>query len=159
MIIKHPENHPTAELEPHANLGVVHRGYGSFKGSRGLGDPDVGAGFRATILVMDPGFIPKLNNSAGITFGVDLMSCRFGCKDDFSIWTPVGLNWSFYLTDDWSVFADGGVLLRSDSFYHGAYGDFFGMIGGRYHFSDRAALTMRVGYPFVSVGVSFYVGE
>lgn len=158
LIIKQPENHPFAELEPHANFGVVHRHYGSFKG-KGFGDPDVGAGFRATLLVADPGFIPKLNNSVGITFGLDLMSCRYGCTDDFSIWSPVGLNWSFYLTKDWSVFADGGFLVRSDSFYRHAYGDFFGMVGGRYHFADKKALTIRLGYPFVSVGVSFYAGD
>jgi hypothetical protein len=28
-------------------------------------------------------------------------------------------------------------------------------VGGRYHFSESVALTMRLGFPTVSVGVSF----
>jgi hypothetical protein len=28
--------------------------------------------------------------------------------------------------------------------------------GARYHFSEKVALTMRVGWPSVSVGVSFF---
>lgn len=159
-IIKTPDNHPTAELEPHLNLGVFHHGgRHGYGGKGGLGNAEPGAGFRATILVMDPGFIPKINNSAGITFGLDVASCRYGCNDDFAIWTPVGVNWSFYFTRDWSAFAEGGLVFQSDGLYHDAYADFFGQIGGRYHFSDKAALTMRVGYPFVSVGVSFFVGD
>jgi hypothetical protein len=27
--------------------------------------------------------------------------------------------------------------------------------GGRYHFTDKITLTMRVGYPLATVGVSF----
>jgi hypothetical protein len=29
--------------------------------------------------------------------------------------------------------------------------------GGRYHFSDSVALTLRIGYPTLSVGVSFFM--
>jgi hypothetical protein len=29
------------------------------------------------------------------------------------------------------------------------------MAGGRYHFTERIALTMRVGYPWFALGVSF----
>jgi hypothetical protein len=29
-------------------------------------------------------------------------------------------------------------------------------LGGRYHFTDRVSLTMRIGYPTLSVGVSFF---
>ena len=70
----------------------------------------------------------------------------------------MGANWTFYLTREWSVFADLGFALRSNGFYENAYPDFFGMVGGRWHFSDKAALTVRLGYPFVSVGVSFFTG-
>jgi hypothetical protein len=31
------------------------------------------------------------------------------------------------------------------------------MAGGRYHFSENVALTMRVGYPSFSIGVSFFL--
>ncbi len=159
-IIKTPENHPNVELEPHGNLGVFHHaGRHGYGGKGGIGHAEPGVGFRATILVMDPGFVPKINDSAGITFGADIASCRYGCDDDFAIWTPVGVNWSFYFTRDWSAFAEGGLVFQSNSLYHDVYADYFAQLGGRYHFSDKAALTMRVGYPFISVGVSFYVGD
>jgi hypothetical protein len=29
--------------------------------------------------------------------------------------------------------------------------------GGRFHFNDNVALTLRVGYPAISVGVSFFL--
>jgi hypothetical protein len=29
-------------------------------------------------------------------------------------------------------------------------------IGGRYHFNDNIALTLRLGYPDISVGLSFF---
>ena len=158
-IIKNPNDHQSGsvELEPHANFIFWHRNYGGGRGYKGTGDLEFGAGFRATIEIVDPGFVPKINDTVGITFGLDVTNCRY-CTKDFTLWTPVGLNWSFYLTKSWSVFADGGFVLRTDGFYHDIYADFFGMLGGRYHFSDSTALTMRIGYPFVSVGVSFYAG-
>ena len=30
-------------------------------------------------------------------------------------------------------------------------------VGGRWHFKDKITLTMRVGYPFVTLGVSFFI--
>ena len=30
-------------------------------------------------------------------------------------------------------------------------------VGGRWHFRDKITLTMRVGYPMVTVGVSFFI--
>lgn len=160
MIIKNPKDHPpyVAELEPHLDVlpwgtPIGYRRYGGYYGRSGV---ELGGGFRATIKIADP-VIPTLNNSIGITFGLDVSNCHF-CSRDWSLWTPVGANWTFYLTRDWSVFADLGFALRSDGFYSNAYADVFGMVGGRWHFSEKAALTMRIGYPFVSVGVSFFVG-
>ena len=78
----------------------------------------------------------------------------------FSFWSPVALQWNFFLTDKWSVFGEAGVMLRSYGFLTSdTYGDFTVAAGGRFHFSDRISLTMRAGYPFVSVGVSFFVGS
>lgn len=161
LVIKHPKDHPPyiAELEPHLDLLPWGRPWGGVSGKygyRGTRAIDLGGGFRATIKVADP-VIPKLNNSIGITFGVDVTNCYF-CSKDWSLWTPVGVNWTFYLTRDWSVFGDLGFVLRSNGFYSDAYPDFFAMAGGRWHFSDRASLTVRLGYPFISVGVSFFAG-
>lgn len=161
-VIKNPNAHPDyrVELEPHGDLIFFRYGGAGYEGySRAyFGNPEFGAGFRATIEVGDPAFIPKINNTVGITFGIDLTNCRFCNGDDFRIWNPVGLQWNFWFTDKWSAFADLGFMLRNNGFYHHVYADFFGMLGGRYMFTDRVGLTMRIGYPFVSLGVSFMAG-
>jgi hypothetical protein len=165
LVIKQPNAHPVyrAELEPHGNIILWHRYYGRV-GNRGrhryngFGDPEFGGGFRATIELGDPAFVPSINNTVGITFGIDIMNCVY-CYKGWSFFSPIGLQWNFFLTEKWSVFADLGFLLRTDGFFHYAYPDFFFMAGGRFHFNDKIALTMRVGYPWISVGVSFFVGS
>jgi hypothetical protein len=160
-VIKQPNAHPAyrAELEPHVDILPWHRSYGG-RFNSGFGDVEFGGGFRASIEIADPAFIPKLNNTVAITFGVDFTNNCRGCDShSFSFWSPVALQWNFFLTDKWSVFAEGGFMLRSYGFLDNVYGDFTFAAGGRFHFNDKVALTMRVGYPFVSVGISFFVGH
>lgn len=157
LIIKNPSDHPDyrAELEPHATLVPWgnYFGYGRYKG-RGYGF-NGGVGFRATIEIVDP-VIPKLNNTIGITFGLDFTSCTYCYRgEEFSIWTPVGAQWNFFLTRKWSVFADLGIVAHSDGAYRDLYFEPMFEIGGRYHFRDKITLTMRLGIPFITVGVSF----
>ena len=159
MVIKNPNDHPDyrVELEPHGNVILWHRYYHSrYRAYRGIGDPEFGAGFRASIELADPAFIPKLNNTVAISFGADITNCQ-RCYDDFTLWVPVAMQWNFFLTKKWSVFGDLGIIPRSDGFDY-LYFDFMAHAGGRYHFNDNVALTMRVGYPFISVGASFFVG-
>lgn len=165
VVIKQPNAHPdySVELEPHATFVFWHRNYYGYRGFRGRGgwtsfsDPEFGAGFRATIPIVDPGFIPKLNNTVGITFGVDLTNCQF-CRYDFSIYTPVGIQWNFFITRKFSAFADLGFVLATAGFYREVYPDFMLMLGGRYHFNDDVSLTFRIGVPFINFGVSFFAG-
>jgi hypothetical protein len=167
VVIKQPNAHPdySVELEPHGTFVFFHRyygygrGYGGYRGNSfyAFSDPEAGVGFRATIPIVDPGFIPKLNNT--ITFGIDVTNCQFcGRGYGFSIYTPVGIQWNFFITRKFSAFADLGFILATEGFYHSVYGDFMGMLGGRYHFSDDVAFTFRIGYPFINVGVSFFAG-
>lgn len=162
LIIKNPSDHPDfrAELEPHGvivpwgdSLGYgrgryFYRGYG-FQG---------GVGFRATIKVADP-VIPRLNNTIGVTFGLDFTNCEYcyAGREQFSFWTPIGAQWTFFLTRKWSVFADVGVVPFSDGFYRNLWVAPMFEVGGRYHFRDKITLTMRLGFPFISVGVSFFI--
>lgn len=162
--IKSPNDHPEyrAELEPHGNIVLWHPGYVRTYGGRyyrGF-EPEFGAGFRATIEIADPAFIPKINNTVGITFGIDLTNCRYCyAAKSFAIYNPVGVQWNFWFTDKWSAFAEGGVMLHSAGFYYHVDPDFFVDIGGRYNFNDKVALTMRIGQPFFSIGASFFVGS
>ncbi len=163
LIVKQPNAHPDykVELEPHGDLVFIHPGYAYHGG--GVGGPysgaEFGAGFRATIELVDPGFVSKLNDTVGITFGIDATNChRCVANKGFSLWTPVGLQWNFFLTKEWSVFAEAGPMLTTSGFYHDVYFDYFAMLGGRYHFADKTTLTIRLGYPFLGVGVSFLAG-
>jgi hypothetical protein len=162
-VIKSPSQHPQyrAELEPHANLiAYRYRGYGRGRNYRTFGDPEFGAGFRASIELGDPLFIPKLNNTIAISFGLDVTNCHYcGVRDNYSIWSPVALQWNFFLTRRWSVFAEFGGIIRSAGFYRDVWLDPAIWIGGRFHFNDKVALTMRAGVPFFSLGVSFFVGS
>ena len=171
-IIKSPGDHPSysVELEPHAVLGWGHL-------YRGNG---FGVGARLSIPIVDNGFIKTINNSVAISFGLDWVrysGCYYyddrrlgyGCGASYFL-LPVAMQWNFWLTKNWSVFGEPGLYV-----YHGVFNDdycdarfrgcgyatrtsvdFAFYAGGRFHFSDKVALTMRVGYPTLSVGVSFF---
>ena len=164
--IKQPGAHPAynVEIEPHGLLDPWNDVYGNF---------GFGLGARFGIPIVANGFIPSINNSVAISFGADWV--HYGCYAGFSgcsadyLEFPVTLQWNFYVSQHWSVFGEPGLYV-----YHGFFNDdcnalgicvahgtetsvlpaFF--VGGRYHFSDTVALTMRVGFPYTSVGVSFF---
>jgi hypothetical protein len=141
--------------------------------ARGTG---LGFGFRGSLELIDNGFISSINNTVGVSFGADWVhygdshlqcskNAAGNCADpdpDFSISTvtiPVTMQWNFWLSRDWSVFGEPGLALRyvsrgDDSFH---IDPFVIWLGGRYHFAERITLTMRVGYPVFSVGLSFLI--
>lgn len=140
-VIKNPGDHPDYkfEAEPHALIGYG----GPFRNSG-----QVGLGFRGTVIVADRGFIPSINNSVGVTFGADVYLSHG------TVVLPVAMQWNFWLTTHWSVFGEPGLLLALNrengrNLVHPLFD-----AGGRYHFNDRVALTLRVGYPSISVGAS-----
>jgi hypothetical protein len=142
-LIKSPGDHPAYrfEAEPHGLVG--------FGGPFDAGRADLGAGFRGTLILVDNGFVKSINNSVGVGFGGDVF---FGHG---TLFIPVVMQWNFWLTSHWSVFGEPGVgiaanALRSrDTFGPALY------LGGRYHFNDKVSLTLRLGYPSISVGASF----
>jgi hypothetical protein len=171
--VRHPGDHPTygLELEPHGTFGWggPYGGYGGF-----------GAGLRFSIPIVQNGFVPTINNSVAITFGLDWIHYGYcywapaGCNANY-VDLSVALQWNFYVAQHWSVFGEPGLYV-----YHGLFGQFscaptvnnadsacqnapaeWGVLpafyaGARYHFSDRVSLTMRVGFPASSIGVSFF---
>lgn len=172
-IIKTPGDHPNykVELEPHLDFGLA-----NLYASTGFG-----AGARASIPIVQNGFIPTLNNSIAISFGLDYLrysGCYYGagvfgnnagigCGGASYFLFPVVMQWNFWLTPRWSVFGEPGLYV-----YHGVFDNFCGGLkncteptqtslsfaayaGGRLHFNDSVALTLRVGYPTISLGVSF----
>lgn len=110
--IRTPGEHPKyfIEIEPHGHLGWDFIGYGAF---------GFGAGVRFSIPLMDNGFVPKINNTPAISFGVDWMhyeTCYYrysiyagyGCAANY-FYFPVALQWNFYVAKHWSVMAEPGL--------------------------------------------------
>jgi len=156
-IIKQPGNHPSYafEAEPHLSLDP-------------FGDTGLGPGFRGTFVVVDNGFVDSINNSIGIGTGLDLLfygdHCpkNAGCRSRRNAIVPVVMQWNFWLHPNWSVFGEPGLAFRFGSGFDKNFGiDWFTIYGGgRYHFSDSVALTLRLNAPFwpdstVSIGASF----
>jgi hypothetical protein len=160
--IKTPGDHPdySVELEPHLLLGFgdVYPG-NSF-----------GVGGRASIPVVKNGFISSINNSVAIGFGLDVLShpsCYYhgSCSATYLAF-PVVMQWNFFVAQHWSVFGEPGLYV-----YHGFLPDCPAGVncptetgvypaifaGGRYHVSDSVSLTMRIGFPAFSFGVSFFL--
>jgi hypothetical protein len=132
-------NHPmhALELEPHALLAPFY--------DHGL----PGFGVRLTATLATHGFIDGVNDSVGLGFGADWT------RD--TTWVPVVMQWNFWLSEHWSVFGEPGVALRMRDDFEDRGPDFTIYGGGRYRFGRAAALTMRIGHPAASVGVSFFL--
>jgi hypothetical protein len=172
LVIKRPGAHPhySFEAEPHLLLGFVDAP-GHAHGS------GYGAGFRGTLELLDNGFIPSINNTVGLGFGLDFVHYGHGKErcvrrgtadecvafdDEFSVdnvWIPIVMQWNFWLSRNWSVFGEPGAAIRfqavkdQDSELHLEPLQMF--VGGRFHFTDAVTLTMRIGYPTFAIGVSF----
>jgi hypothetical protein len=172
-IIKNPGDHPpySVELEPHLAFGLG----GLYAGS------GLGLGARVGIQVMDTGFVSTINDSVAISLGLDWLRysrcyyvarghVEYGCGASYFV-LPVTLQWNFWFTPKFSLFGEPGLYI-----YHGVFEDYcrdrFGndipgcgyptrtgvdlalFIGGRLHFNDTLALTLRLGWPTSSLGLT-----
>jgi hypothetical protein len=139
-VIELPKRHTAyrVELEPHALLG-----FGPFE------DGALGLGMRGSIVLMDPGFVTTVNDSVAISFGADVF---LGRRASNTVYVPVQMQWNFFFTKHWSMMLEPGLGL---SFNDRSRLYLALSVGGRYQFSDRVALTFRLGYPALSVGLSF----
>lgn len=140
-IIKSPGNHPQGpELEPHLTLSPFRHG------------SEVGLGFRATFQIGRNNFISSINNSVGVGVGLDWVPLCGGSCNAGHLLVPIVMQWSFYLARSFSLFAEPGLLADLD----GAFApNLMLQIGGRWHFKDTTAFTFRIGWPYVSLGLSF----
>jgi hypothetical protein len=141
-IIRSPGDHPhyVFEAEPHLVLGFG----GPFHDRH---DDEVGLGFRGTFHIAD-GFVKSINDSVGVGVGMDI------APDTGDVVVPVVLQWNFWLSTHWSVFGEPGLSFGSGPRNNVEPALF---LGGRYNFTDRIALTMRIGYPDFAIGCSFFL--
>jgi hypothetical protein len=136
------------ELESHFAFGAENT----------YGQTGFGAGLRLSVPVIAGG-IGRAPYNVAVSFG--------GCGADY-LMVPVAAQWNIFVARRLSVFAEGGVFLYKGFFDGCGAGDGpgcsapsdFGLlptiaIGGRFHASDDVALTLRVGYPTSTLGVSF----
>jgi hypothetical protein len=160
----------SVELEPH---GL----FAPFEAPDTPSAEGYGVGVRGTIELLPDGFIPKLNDSVGIGFGLDWIHydgqggrgyclqfeytpqgvpvcVETSAHSSSYVFIPLVMQWNFWLHRQWSAFGEPGVALS-----HRSDGDFGAVpvlnVGGRFHFSDSLALTLRLGYPSFSLGASF----
>lgn len=176
--IREPGNHPryVVEVEPHLTFGLTDPpGY--------AGGDGIGPGLRLGFPLTHDGFLSKLNDSVALGVGVDWLfyegddrvraRCgRFveapndtrvcvelgdGAGASDVLYVPVVMQWTFWLHRRASVFAEPGIAL-----YLADFGDDEDLgatpvigVGGRFHFVETVALTLRLGYPSSSLGVSF----
>jgi hypothetical protein len=171
--IKEPGQHPmySVEIDPHLLFQY---------GDRATDDQGLGLGVRASIPFVHNGPVPSINNNIGLSFGADLAffggdeACRrrgvqFYADDcsAWNLWFPATAQWNFFLTPVVSVFGELGVAIQYQHWsFEGSCSDGpcsateantdvepTAFVGGRFLvFGRRAGLTVRLGWPYMSVG-------
>jgi hypothetical protein len=148
------------EVEPHLSFGA----------DNVYGNGGFGAGARVGI-PLAAGHIGSVPQNLAIDFGGDLLhyeDCYYGahCGANYLL-VPVAAQWNVFVARPASVFLEGGAFFYTGWFDHCAPGDAgchapsdAGLLptfalGGRLHVSDSVALTLRLGYPTTTFGVSF----
>lgn len=129
------------------------------------------SGARFGIPIVNNGFVSSINDAVYINFGLDFYWTRWRCRgvrcEDWEygggLGVPVTLHWEFYFHDDWSAFVElGAQLFLHPGFWNSGVFDaydagywFVGAIGGRFHVNENVALTLRIGTPYASFGLTF----
>ena len=136
----------------------------------------VASGARFGIPLVHNGFVPSLDNAVYLNFGADFYfiddaGCYFvgaGCARAYrpALGFPVTLHWEFYFNDMWSAFAELGaqIFFPPSVFANGTF-DYnqhagmwvIGAAGGSLHLGVLS-ITLRVGNPYVAIGVTFEIG-
>jgi hypothetical protein len=132
-----------------------------------------GLGARASIPVIAQGPITTVNNSLAVAFGFDWAHAshchpepRYNARVDCSnnnFEFPVTVQWNFFFSDVISLLVELGLDVRYEtwSWRDGpgdeddveAFPQF--LIGPRFFVGKNVAIPIRIGWPYLSVGVSF----
>jgi hypothetical protein len=149
------------EIEPHFTFGAE-----NVYGASGFG-----AGLRLSIPVV-ASLLANTPDNLAISFGGDVVhydNCYFSdrCGADYVMF-PVAAQWNIFVARRVSLLVEGGVFVYKGFFDGCGPGDGpgcvspsdFGIlptvaIGARIHIGRNASFTARLGYPTVTLGVSF----
>lgn len=149
--IERPSAHSNYNLEMEAHLAFLLR--------RNVAP---GLGVRGTWELVDPGLIRGLNNTLGVGVGLDLgfntwcegVGTTQQCTDgDLDFIIPVNLQWNFWFTPEWSAFFEPGIAIGRRR-----YGPLWSpnvAAGARYLIARDFLVTLRLGYPAMTLGASY----
>jgi hypothetical protein len=161
--------HAQPRYAPHVHDNVIHGVRFEAHGNLGWGG-FLGAGFDVEIPIVPNGFLPAraIHDEFALVPGFDLLAFDFRDGSRGVAFAPqVTAQWNLYVHRRWSVFPEVGmaVFFVSDQYwYHDApyrrgrraFVDGVFAFGARRHFTDRVAVTMRLGWPFgAQAGVTF----
>jgi hypothetical protein len=156
-----PATYPL-ELEPHFAFGAENV----------YGASGIGAGLRVGVPLIAGWLGSSVPDNLAISFGADILhydNCYYAndCGANYLL-VPVALQWNVFVARPVSLFLEGGAFLYKGWFDGCGPGDGpgcsppsnFGLLptvalGGRIHIARNVALTMRLGYPTSTLGVSF----
>jgi hypothetical protein len=124
-----------------------------------------GLGGRYLIPILHDGFIPSVNDSFNIEFGVDF-SGVLGAYFYPVLSIPVEVMWQFHFTQKFSAYAKIGVALEFNFVSYCSSNvnvpcrgvvtpGFVGNIGLMYKFSEKISFRAEAGYPWLKVGLGF----
>jgi hypothetical protein len=148
------------EIEPHFTFGPENV----------FGTAGFGGGLRIGIPLI-AGRLGRVPDNLAISFGADILhydNCYFAndCGANYLMF-PVAAQWNIFVARRVSIFLEGGAFLYKGWFDECGPGNNgcaapsdFGVlptvaVGGRVHISRFSALTLRVGYPTTTFGLSF----
>jgi len=150
------------EIEPHFAFGAE-----NIYGATGFG-----AGLRLSIPVIS-GYLGRgVPDNLAISFGGDVLhydNCYYtsNCGANY-LMLPIAAQWNIFVARRVSLFGEAGAFIYKGFFDGCGPGDGpgcsppsdFGVlptlaIGARFHIGDNASFTARIGYPTMTLGVSF----
>ena len=131
--------------------------YGGYSGYGYYGGFPIGLGARFYLPIVPNGFIPSLNDSFGLEFGVDASFYLGGFGGTgIGLGIPIEARWGFHLIPKLEVYGKVGFALGF--FVVPNYGVAFwpyavAQAGVVYQITETIALRAEVGYPNIKVGI------
>lgn len=123
-----------------------------------------GLGGRYLIPLIHDGFIPAVNDSFSLEFGLDL-SGAVGARFYPTLGIPVEVMWAFHFTPKFAAYVKAGAVLELNFVPYVCVGTItcrgyvsaspIGNIGLIYKFTEKVSFRAEAGYPWVKVGLGF----
>jgi hypothetical protein len=129
----------------------VHLGFNWYGG--------IGGGARLEFPIAARGLLVEVDDEIALSFGAEVFYFYTPGFSGAGVSPLIALQWNFYVANVFSVFPELGVAFifgpGRDRYWGTFVAPFLGF-GARFHFTDRNALVLRVGWPAgLQVGVTF----